>query len=250
MTSATLYRCPGERSSLQVGAVQEATFLCGEGGVASIAFGPPGLPLMATGHANGAVLLWDARQLQTASAPPTPRLLGEHDGEVRSVAFSPAAENGEGVLLASGSTDQTVRVWDPVPGEPSDHAAPFENLLERLRRLLSEQREQGYAVAVIGGRDEFVRALAFSPGETDPAGGRTLASAAADGTIRLSIAESDALATMACAKIWRNLSQAEWDRFVGPEVPYQSTCPELPPGEGAPPDPAFAAPTPTPADPS
>ncbi|MDF3039161.1 MAG: putative repeat protein, partial [Thermomicrobiales bacterium] len=156
MTSATLYRCPGERSSLQVGAVQEATFLCGEGGVASIAFGPPGLPLMATGHANGAVLLWDARQLQTASAPPTPRLLGEHDGEVRSVAFSPAAENGEGVLLASGSTDQTVRVWDPVPGEPSDHAAPFENLLERLRRLLSEQREQGYAVAVIGGRDEFV----------------------------------------------------------------------------------------------
>jgi hypothetical protein len=95
---------------------------------------------------------------------------------------------------------------------------------------------------VIGGRDEFVRALAFSPGETDPAGGRTLASAAADGTIRLSIAESDALATMACAKIWRNLSQAEWDRFVGPDVPYQSTCPDLPPGEGAPPDPSISAP--------
>jgi WD40 repeat protein len=250
MTGATLYRCPEGRASLQIGVVQDAPFLCGERGVASIAFGPPGLPLLATGHANGAVLLWDARQLGTASALPTPRLLGAHDGEVRGVAFSPAAENGEGVLLASGSTDQTVRLWDPVPGDPSDRAAPFEDLLERVRRLLSGQQEQGYAVAMIGGRDEFVRALAFSPREIDSESGRTLASAAADGTIRLSIADSDALATMACAKVWRNLSQAEWDRFVGPDVPYQSTCPDLPPGEGAPSDSASAGPTPTPADPS
>jgi hypothetical protein len=58
-----------------------------------------------------------------------------------------------------------------------------------------------------------------------------LASAAPDGAIRLSIASSEALAEMVCQQAWRNLSQTEWDRFVGPEVPYQLTCPDLPTGE-------------------
>ena len=40
------------------------------------------------------------------------RTLTGHGGEVLAVAFAP-----DGRLLASGSSDQTIRLWDPVTGE-------------------------------------------------------------------------------------------------------------------------------------
>jgi WD40 repeat protein len=40
------------------------------------------------------------------------QILEDHSDSVRSVAFSP---NGQ--LLASGSSDKTVKLWDPITGE-------------------------------------------------------------------------------------------------------------------------------------
>ncbi len=37
--------------------------------------------------------------------------------------------------------------------------------------------------------------------------------------------------TAACEVAGRNLSRAEWTRYVGPEVPYQSACPQFAAGE-------------------
>jgi hypothetical protein len=34
----------------------------------------------------------------------------------------------------------------------------------------------------------------------------------------------------ACQLAGRNFTQAEWQQFMG-NLPYQSTCPDLPPGE-------------------
>jgi hypothetical protein len=39
----------------------------------------------------------------------------------------------------------------------------------------------------------------------------------------------------ACARLTRNLTPEEWRQYLGDE-PYRKTCPNLPPGEGAPPD--------------
>jgi hypothetical protein len=39
----------------------------------------------------------------------------------------------------------------------------------------------------------------------------------------------------ACKLVKRNLSMAEWTQYAG-DQPYERTCPDLPPGEGAPPD--------------
>jgi WD40 repeat protein len=55
---------------------------------------------------------------------------------------------------------------------------------------------------------------------------------------------TDALADSVCRVVWRNLSLDEWHRFVGGEVPYERTCPELPADDRAP-TPATPAVTPT-----
>lgn len=69
--------------------------------------------------------------------------------------------------------------------------------------------------------------MAYSPD------GLTLASAHLDGSIYLWIGSTDTLATMVCHKVRRNLTAGEWAQFVGEDVPYARTCPNLPPGEGA-----------------
>jgi WD40 repeat protein len=37
-----------------------------------------------------------------------------------------------------------------------------------------------------------------------------------------------------CRHVWRNLSMNEWAQYVGDDIPYERTCPALPPGVGAP----------------
>ena len=49
-------------------------------------------------------------------------------------------------------------------------------------------------------------------------------------TIRLRAASTAAVADEVCARVRRNLTQDEWRRFIGPTIPYEPTCPNLPAG--------------------
>ena len=227
VTDTSLVRCDTGSSSGQGSESVNADLLCGNKGVAGLAFGPAGLPMLASGHADGTILLWNIGHRDGELTIDKRGELQGHDGEVRSLAFSSNPVGGVGVLLASGSTDQTTRLWDPTPSDNRDVAAQLGSTLQQLVDALFGRKQPGPALATIGGREEFVRALAFSPRP-----GGSLVSASADGTIRISIANSDALAAMVCERISRNLSDDDWQRFVGSTVPYERTCLGLPPGDG------------------
>jgi hypothetical protein len=55
-----------------------------------------------------------------------------------------------------------------------------------------------------------------------------LVSAHGDDTIVLWDVDMDSWQSRACRRANRNLTQAEWGEFIGPDIPYRRTCPNLP----------------------
>ncbi|CRZ16821.1 putative regulatory protein [Mycolicibacterium neworleansense] len=152
-------------------------------------FSPDGAHLAAgtqggTDNTQSAVWLWD-----TATSQPV--------GEPIPVT-SPATTmqfSWSGALLAVGSGDGTVRLWDV-------------NTREQLGAPLTGHRS-------------MVLATAFSPDDT------TLATASMDNTLRMwtvPTGSPDAL----CAKITHNMSHEQWNEWVSPELDYIEACPGQP----------------------
>jgi WD40 repeat protein len=67
-----------------------------------------------------------------------------------------------------------------------------------------------------------VSSVAFSPN------GKYVLSVSADGTARVWIWQPNDLIAKACAALHRNLTRAEWKRYIGDALRYQAVCPNLP----------------------
>ncbi|TEU14702.1 MAG: TIR domain-containing protein, partial [Anaerolineales bacterium] len=163
-----------------------ATFLHGHTDwVRSVDFSPDGRTL-ASGNADGTIILWDV-----ATGQPIGQPLTGHTKEVRSVDFSP-----DGQTLASASEDNTIILWDVATGQPIGQ--PLTGHTEEVRSvdfspdgqtLASGSRDLTIILwdvvncrpigQPLTGHTEEVRSVDFSPD------GRTLASGSYDNTIIL-----------------------------------------------------------------
>jgi peptide/nickel transport system permease protein len=177
------------------GGWREAAVLRGhERLVASLAFSPDGA-LLASGSRDRTIVLWDVAARKEAAR------LERHYLDVLALAFSPGGE-----FLASGSLDRTVVVWNVAARrserELSEHAAAVHALAwspdgSLLAAGLSANAVQVWDAPLFAARLRLeghaarVNALAF-----DPAGGRRLASAGADGSLRLWDLETGAEAAL------------------------------------------------------
>jgi WD40 repeat protein len=189
--------------------------------VSSVAFSPDGSRL-AAGSADG-VRIWDLHQPQSP-----PLVLSGDRFAVRSVAFSP-----DGSRLAAGGL-VGVRIWDlhqPQAGSRflsrgiADSVAfsPDGDALADGLRIWNLRRPE--AAPQVLSDPGFP--VVFSPD------GNRLATGSYDHTVRV-WPRWAAAADYLCTRVWRNLTMEEWRLYIGEGIPYERTCPNLPPGTGAP----------------
>jgi hypothetical protein len=117
--------------------------------------------------------------------------LSGHEGFVTMLLFSPTSR-----WLASGSVDRTIRLWDLT----NPYGTPI----------------------VLKGSSDEISSLAFSPEE------QFLLSSTYASDARLWHLDVDDLKRLTCGLARRNLSENEWAQYVGVNIPYQSTCADLP----------------------
>ena len=195
---------------------------------AVVAYAPDGRTLV-TGGRDGKVRFWDpATGDKLADAAFT------HGDSVVGLAFS-----ADGTRMASASTDGTVAVWDvssrAVSGAPLTGGS---GIFRRVAfspdgRLLAATSDNGsVSLWDLASRQLLGRPL---QGHTDTAwgvgfldGGRTLVTSGWDGSLVFWDLRPASWEARACALAGRNLTHAEWDRYLGGG--YRRTCPRWPEG--------------------
>jgi WD40 repeat protein len=117
--------------------------------------------------------------------------LSGHNARVVDIEFCPA-----GRFIASTSFDGSVRIWNA------------QNLNSRPVVL----REHG----------SWVRTVAFSS-----TGDRMVTGSRQEARLRAWTLNANELASMICERLSRNMTLTEWNQFVGEDIPYMESCPQL-----------------------
>ena len=176
---------------------------------------------------GGEIIIWD---IQTGAQKV--KFLG-HSNLARTVAFSP-----DGSILASGSRDGNILLWDIEKQSQSDiplvgHASYVNTLVfspdgsvlasasADLRIILWDVQLQHRIGNPLVGHTSSIGVLAFNHN------GNLLISGDNHGNIYSWNISSQSLAENLCAKIGRNFTLVEWMQYF-PDEFYRATCPQSP----------------------
>lgn len=177
-----------------------STQLTGLSQVYSLVFSPDG-NMLAAGAADGRIGLW-----RTAEVEKEPVILGGHDREVISLAFGQTS-----ATLVSGGRDGHVKIWDL----KRQTALPIDIPTGPVPITSVALRRDGSVVAV---NDIWFGSLSSIP--------------RGDSGARYPFLRfwpsTEMLADRVCSEVWRNLTDAEWTRYIGQAMAYRPTCPNMP----------------------
>lgn len=211
--------------------------LAHEGWVMSLAFSPDGA-ILASGGTEGVIKLWEATTALDESEASMFESLGEpltgHSNWVTWLAFSP-----DGATLVSTSSDRTIRFWDIADRRPLGE--PLAGHSAQVWSAQFDPAAEGRVLVTLGGDgsvlwwDTATRELLGPPlltgKETETMAispdGRALVLGSFDSMAWYWRLDRRAWTERACGIANRNLSEAEWQQFLG-DQPYHTTCPDLP----------------------
>ena len=115
------------------------------------------------------------------------RTLEGHNARINDIKFSP-----DGSQIASASFDGSVQLWNT------------ENF--NLQPI------------ILNDHDSWVQTIAFSPD------GNKLIAGCRDNLVRIWPTTAELMAQQICPKLYRNMDQEEWNRFVAEDIEYEYTC--------------------------
>lgn len=203
------------------------------GDVSSVVTSPDGSTIFAATY--DLIWRWDART-GAVLGPPL-----QHEGRIEAIAVS-----GDGVALAAAGEDRRVRQWDVASGESVGE--PLVGHDATVTRIAFTRNDQQIVTVdengVVLRWDRASGARAGRPltnyGDFDyrralSSDGTLLGAATSSGELQVFPADPEQWREYACRIVGRNLTLPEWKAFVGPDVEYVRTCPQLPPGPGTPP---------------
>jgi WD40 repeat protein len=205
--------------------------------VRSVKFSHDG-KMVISGSYDETLILWDAQTGKPIGKPwkgHKHKLINEK-ATIRSVAFSP-----DDKWVISASADNTLILWNVKKGKMK--GSPWKGHSKVIRsvdfspdgkRIISGSLDNSLILWDLSGKvigqpwqeEKLTRvsSVVWSPN------GKYILSGSEDGTIIFWKADINDWVKIACRKVNRNFTKAEWKQFVGTRD-YEKTCPEFPEGK-------------------